>query len=249
MGKSELQSLYRFQEYMILTERLSVRLIKMNKKIILGMFMLTLFAVSIASLDTVMAANVDIPGSDFHNAHQNAGEVTQYQFRQRTQLKINSSSPIDVNMDVDAMAIGEKTFSIEITEVENNEDIELNMTCRQTEAELGVQNGATVRNRVRAQLNYGFAMNITANKTCHALMKMTMTQTEAKTKTWAYFDEEAEEWIPVDSEYVDGELVADTEHFSVWSIIELGTDYTAYIVIGVVGVAALGIIFALKRKH
>lgn len=212
--------------------------------------MLSLFAASIASLDAVMAANVEISGSNLHNAHQNAGDEIQYRFRQRTQVRVNSSAvPINVQMDVDAMAIGEKTFSIEVTEVEDDEqEIELNMTCRESEEQLGVQAGALVRNRNRVRMNYGFAANLTANQSCTAKLGMTMSATEAKGAAWAYFDEDAEEWVPVESEYVDGELVAITEHFSVWTIIS-STDYTMYIIIGVAGLVAVGIIFALKKKH
>lgn len=211
--------------------------------------MLSLFAASIASLDAVMAADVEIPGSNLHNAHQNAGEEIQYRFRQKTQVRVNSSVPIDVIMDVDAMEIGEKSFSVEITDVtEDDKEIELNMTCRENEEQLGVQAGALVRNRNRVRMNYGFAVNLTANQTCTAELKLSMSAEEAKGAAWAYFDEAEEEWVPVESEYVDGELVAITEHFSVWTIIS-SVDYTMYIVIGVAGLVAVGIIFAIKKKH
>ncbi|MBD3350897.1 MAG: hypothetical protein GF364_05365 [Candidatus Lokiarchaeota archaeon] len=203
------------------------------------------FMVSIAA-----GATVEVPSSDKHSGHQNAGEETTYQFRQRTRLRINGTTEMELNMDCDAMSIGDKEMSLEITSVDGDQDIELNMTCREEESQLGVEAGKTVRNRNRVRMNYGFAVNITANQSCTAKLGMEMSQSEANGKTWAYFDEEADEWVPVESEFVDGELLASTDHFSVWTIVDDAMPITTMILIGAGAVAAVGIVlYAIKKRQ
>ncbi|MHA1338350.1 MAG: hypothetical protein ACTSO2_00015 [Promethearchaeota archaeon] len=207
------------------------------KRKLINLFVLGFMVFSFLSLiGSAQAAEVQI-GTDLHNAHQNAGEEMTYQFRQRTRIRINSSVNVDVNMDVDALNIREKTFSLEIISTEDGSDIELNITARQTESELGIQAGETIRIRARARINYGFAANIKSNASCNAKLGMEMSAEEAKGKTWGYFDEAAEEWVPVDSEYVDGELVAITDHFSTWTIIDTGLDVATIALIGAGAIA------------
>jgi len=153
---------------------------------------------------SVQGSEVQV-STNSHSCHQNAGEETTYQFRQRTRIKLNASVNVDVNMDVDAMNIGTLSFSLEIEKTEDGMDIELNMTARQTEVELGVEAGKTVRARVRAIINYGFAIKLEANKSCHAKLGIAMAAEEANGKTWAYFDELGDEWIPVETEDISGE--------------------------------------------
>lgn len=222
---------------------------KNTSKKVIGLMFLSLIALSMFSFASADEGTVvNVPNSDKKQARIQAGEKMTYQFRQRTRIRINSSNTIEINMDCDAMNIGDKTVDIEILSVEGDADIELNMTCRQEETQLGVQAGKTVRNRVRARLNYGFVANITSNKSCNAKLGMEMTAAEAQTKTWAYLDEETDEWVPVESEYVDGELAAETDHFSVWTVVDSATNYTTYILIGVGAAAVIGIVFAVFKK-
>lgn len=222
---------------------------KNNTKKLVGIMFLSLIAVSMVSMATAQEGTVvDVPNSDQKQAMIQEGQKMTYRFRQRTQIRINASVDVEMNMDCDAMNIGTKTVDIEIQTVEGDQDIELNMTCRQEESQLGVQAGKTVRNRNRYRLNYGFAANITANQSCTAKLGMEMSASEASGKTWAYLDEEADEWVPVETEYVDGELAAVTDHFSVWTIVDSGVPVTTYVLIGAGAVAVAGIVFAVMKK-
>jgi hypothetical protein len=212
----------------------------------LGFVCLVLFGL----IQTTMAAPglVEVAGDQYQ---LQTAAMTQYQFRfrARTQVRVNSCVPLELDMDVDAMNIGDKTFDINITECAD--DCELNMTCRETEAELGVQAGLTVRNRERARLSYGFAIQIDSNETCHAQLRLSMSAAEGSTYQWAYFDEASEEWVPVESTYENGFLVAETDHFSIWTVfdasetIDFGT--TAFIVVSAITI--LGMVLYIKKRR
>ncbi|MBN2154626.1 MAG: hypothetical protein JW776_01095 [Candidatus Lokiarchaeota archaeon] len=223
----------------------------MNKKyiayLVLGIFLIGAVATLSASM---VAAQGDVEvGQNTYQIKQQAGEEYTYRFRMRTRLRINSSAPVDLNMDVDALNIGEHTFSIRVLNA--TQEIEMNMTCKQNTYELGIQNGSTFRYQERNQVRSGFAIQIQTNMTVKARIGFEMTQGEARRANWAYFDEGTEEWVAVESSYEDGELVAETEHFSVWTIAEsniISAGIWAVIGVGIVAVTALAVILIRKKK-
>jgi len=214
---------------------------------VLGIFLLGAIVTFSA---TLVAAQGDVEiGGNMHQVKQQAQVQVTYRFRQRTRLRVNSSAPVQLKMDCDAMNIGDRIFDLAILNA--TEDIALNMTCRQNEEELGVQNGSLVRNRVRAQVRTGFCIQIECNLTVRARIGMEMTQGEATRASWAYFDDETDEWVAVESTYEDGMLVATTDHFSVWTVVDgsvIGAGLWAVIGASLVAVAALTAILIRKKK-
>ena len=135
----------------------------------------------------------------------------------------------------------------EITEADG--DLELNMTCRENEAELGVQNGQTIRNRNRHRVQQGFAIQLEANGSIKAKLGLEMSAGEAAGSEWAYYDETTEEWVPMESSYQDGMLVCNTDHFSTWTVISSGFNYMPIVYTGIVLVAILGAVVLMKKKR
>ncbi len=215
----------------------------MNKKYIayavLGMVLLgTIATLSIS----MVAAQGDVEvNQNQYTIQQQAQEEVNYRFRNRTRLRIQSQEQVNLNMDCDAMNIGDKTFSIEL---ESDGEATLTMTCRREATQLGVQAGALIRNQNRHQIREGFAIGLECEEMTRARIGMEMTRGEAIRASWAYFDEATEEWVEVASSYEDGMLVAETDHFSVWTIVNGGSLVLLWVGIGV-GVVALGAIAAI----
>ncbi|MBN2155491.1 MAG: hypothetical protein JW776_05575 [Candidatus Lokiarchaeota archaeon] len=223
----------------------------MNKKyisyIVLGMVLLG----TIATLSTsIVAAQGDIEvGQDKYQTKLQAQTQATYRFRARTRVRVNSSADVNINIDCDANNIGDKTFSIDILNA--TREFELNMTLRRDQEQLGVQNGSTIRNQHRHQIRVGFAIQIDSNMSVKARLGMEMTQGDADRLSWAYFNEDTEEWVEVESSYEDGMLVTETEHFSVWTITEsntLSAGLWVLIGFGIASVAVLPVILNRKKK-
>ncbi len=217
----------------------------MNKKhlayIVLGMVLLgTIATLSISMVAAQDGGTIEI-GGDQANRFQNQGEMT-YRFQHRTRIRINSSQDVTLNMNCDALGIGDRGFSLDI---ETEQEYEMNMTCVRDQEQLGIQNGSTIRNQHRHQVRNNFAIQIECSEEqLHARIGMEMTRGEAIRASWAYYDEAAEEWVEVESTYEDGMLVAETDHFSIWTIVDAGSLIGLWVGIGV-GVVALGAIAAI----
>ncbi|MHA1729291.1 MAG: hypothetical protein ACTSWY_11240, partial [Promethearchaeota archaeon] len=105
---------------------------KMNKKIsIIILFSVILLSV-VASMQIVLGKQPNaqkeqnIAGNSYKNRVLAQNETT-FQFQNRTRIRVNSSVNLDLNIDCDALEIGEQNFSIDILEADG--DLELNMTC------------------------------------------------------------------------------------------------------------------------
>jgi hypothetical protein len=222
----------------------------MNKKL-LTYFLLSMVAIGIVttlSLSMVTAQGDVEVNSNMYQVQQQAGETYTYRFREQTRLRVASSANVSVDMDCDAMNVGDKLFSVELTNA--TDDVELTMTCRREETQLGVQAGALIRNRNRYQIRTGFAIGLETNYTVKARVGLEMTRGEAIRASWAYFDDTTDEWVPVASSYQDGMLVADVDHFSVWTIVE-GDLLGLWIGIGVGGAAIIAVvaILLIRKKR
>ena len=226
---------------------------KKLSKILLGTFFLMILFSTITSFNVVAIADpdaiVEIP-TDTHQAQVEANIATMFRFRQRTQLRVMANVNLDLDLDCEALQIGVKDFALEI---EGTGDLQMNMTCTEEQAELGLLKGNTyqIRNRNRYQYQEGFVIDIECNGTfTRARLRITATN-ENRIGQFAYYDEATEEWVSVPTTLDDGYLTAEVSHFSTWTI--LLPDYTMLIVgfsIGG-GVSALIIIatvFYIKKR-
>ena len=228
---------------------------KKLSKILLGTFFLMILFSTITSFNVVAVGNPDntvAVNMDTHQAQIQAGNMTMFQFRQRTQLRLNASVNLDVTFDCDALRIGDKDFAIEI---EGTGDLKMNMTCTEEQAELGLLNGNTnqIRNRNRNQYQYqeGFVISIECNGTFTRAKLSLKATNENRIGEWAYYDEATEEWVSVPTTVEDGYLTAEVTHFSTWTI--LMPDYTLAIVGfsiggGVVALIIIASVFYIKKR-
>ena len=213
---------------------------KKFSKITLGAFaFLMLFSVFGAT--NVLAATptvINDYNEHVYNYQIEAHNEVMFRFMLQTRLTIISDVDLEVNIDCDASAIGVKDF---VLEVNGSGPLLMNMTCTEEQMELGLLNGHTyqVRNRNRYLYQEAFCIQINCNGTCDAKLKI-QANNQNRVGQWAYYDEGSEEWVPVPTTIEDGYLVAETDHFSYWTVLIPQPDNTILIIVSIGGI--LGII-------
>ncbi|NMC03807.1 MAG: hypothetical protein GYA24_01285 [Candidatus Lokiarchaeota archaeon] len=202
---------------------------------IIGLAFMSLFLAVMIAGPVVQAAVPEVAiGTNLSTQHMNAGETTAFRFRAHVRLQFNTTSDLTLNMDVDADAIGDKEIAIDL---DCATDCELNMTCRQSAAELGLQNGNTIqtRSRNRYQVNYGFMANISCNCTVFTA-RLRAQVGNVNGYTWAYYNEAMSAWEEVPTTTVNGEAIAQVTHFSTWTL--LAPEQT-------IGIESVGLLVAI----
>jgi len=196
--------------------------------------------------------NIEVNGNAVQSRVR-ANERTMLQFQERTRITINSSVNINLYVNCEANEIGEKDFELEVT---GTKDMQMLIKCTEEQSELGLLNGSTVqvRNQYRHRYQEGFCVSIECGESCNltqARLKIKANE-ENQAGTWAYYDENTEEWVAVPTTLQNGYLVAETGHFSTWTILIPEIDYIAIIFIGIIGtlgvIAVVSLIFYLKKK-
>ena len=224
----------------------------MNKKFITYLVLGTILLGTIATLSAslvVAQGGSEIQTGDQWQGQQDGNGEQYYRFQMQTRIRVNASHNIrNLSMNCDGLGIGDRTFSID---VETEQEFNMSMNCVRDQDQLGIQNGSTIRNQHRHQVRNNFAVQIECSEeNLHARLGMEMTRGDALRASWAYFDEDTDEWVEVESSYEDGMLVAETDHFSVWTIVEGGslTGLWIGIGVGVVAIAALAAILIRKKR-
>jgi hypothetical protein len=144
--------------------------------------------------------------------------------------------------------IGSKSIAIDF---DCSESCELNMTCRESAAELGLQNGNTVqaRNQNRYQYNYGFMANISCNCTTFTA-RLRAQVGNVNGYVWAYYNEAMNAWETVPTTTVNGEAIAEVDHFSTWTLLVPEATFPIWAIVLIVGIAAAaGVIGVLIKKR
>ena len=185
------------------------------------------------------------------------GDVIQTQLQARheiryrfgdTKITVSSERAGNLSIEVQKKKIGDKDFEIEI---ETDKDCNLTIECKEEEAQKGLELGNTVRvrNRVRHRYQEGFVAKIDCTEDCEAKLRIEEDE-ENRGGTWAYYDKDDEEWIPVETKSENGYLECKTDHFSTWTILVPEIDYTLITFIGIgVGAAVLvGVAFFIIRR-
>jgi hypothetical protein len=221
---------------------------KRFNKITLGAFaFLMLF--SIFGVSNVMATptTTDVMVNDEHiyNYQIEAHNEVMFRFMMQTRLTFSSNVDLEVNIDCDASAIGVKDF---IMEVNGSGPLLMNMTCTEEQVQLGLMMGYTyqIRNRHRYLYQEGFCVQIKCNGTCDAKLKIAANHRNMNGK-WAYHNGDGWEIVPTTLE--GGYLVAETDHFSYWTILIPQADNVLVIGLTVGGIIGLIAVFSVLNRR
>ncbi len=182
-----------------------------------------------------------------------AGVRTTFEFQHQTRITINSSNNINININCDVNSIGTKEFEIDIQVGDKDKELSMTMTCTGEQEELGLINGSTVqvRNRVQHRYQEGFVAQIECEGEFKAQLKIKANENN-QGGTWAYYDNVTGEWVPVQTMEQEGYLVAETNHFSTWTVL-IPTVNSQNIIIGslvaaVAIVATIVIVIVIRRR-
>jgi len=209
-------------------------------------------ATAIAAAPNTPGADVDVDTNQY-KGDVDAGSNNTYRFRNQFQFQLRTNSSADVDIEADVDGIGDRNFNLEVN---TSSGQKLTLRFEDENASLGLEQGNQVqtRNQNRYRYRENFMMNASLNGTGPLQARLEI-ETENSDSTWAYYDEETEEWVQVASEYKNGMLTAETDHFSVWTVLEVESDegdgIDGYsLLFGVVGIGILGIaLLTRKRKR
>lgn len=222
-------------------------------KILIGIFAFAMFF-TIFNVNKVVASEESpFPvNGDMIQTQIQANNKTMITFRNMTRFRFSSNVNIDVNINCDALRIGTKNFEIEIYA---EQDLQMNMTCTEEQAELGLLKGNTyqIRNQNRYQYQEGFCLLIQCNNSNQIQAKLKILENnQNRGGSWAFYDETSEEWVTVPTTVEDGYLVTETDHFSYWTVLQPETEDNFMIYIGIISVigiiAIVSVIYLKKRK-
>ncbi len=192
------------------------------------------------------AVDQEVAGNQF-NGSQSAGTPVTYRFRQRTQLRLNASQDLTLDLDCDADAIGDQAVEINL---EADAPCTLTMNCTETQAELGLMKGQTVQTRTQARNQLGFCANLSlqGGNLVKAQLKVQI-KDQNKVHVWAYYDAAKAEWVEVPTTVVDGYAVAETTHFSTWTILTSDSISGFWLLLPVSAAAIIALAVLQKRRH
>ena len=218
---------------------------------ILGLFLLSMFGgIALASAVDTPAPETNVDG-DSYAGNVEANVQKQYKFKNRFQFRLRTNTSMNLSADCDVDGVGAREFEMDVNTTANQE---LTLQVKASDEELGLGDGKQVKSQKKNQYQFReqFMINVSLNGTDTVKAQLRL-KTEDKDATWAYYDEATGEWVEVESKHEDGMLIADTEHFSVWTVLSVEEPeedtidgYGVFAAIS--GLATLGIIF-LKRRH
>jgi len=173
-------------------------------------------------------------------------ETNQFTFRNQFQFRLRVNASVDLDMDVDVDGIGDREFQLEVN---TRTQAELTIRINASDESLGLEEGKKLQSRNQNRYRYReqFRVNLTCDEPVEAKLSLKTGDAEA---TWAYYDEETEEWVTNPSSYKDGVLTTETNHFSVWTVLTVEEDsIPSYGLIGIVSIGSIiGLLFIIKKK-
>ncbi|MHA1887314.1 MAG: hypothetical protein DRO88_10605 [Promethearchaeia archaeon] len=229
------------------------------KKITRGLLIMAIFSVFIISALTAQyvaaqgGPNEINVGGNKHQGTLVGNSTNRFTFQNRFQMQMRVNQTLNLSINCDDPGLADREFEMELN---ISESIQAEMTIQTENSDIGLTNGSIVQNRNRMQYRYQeqFMINVSLNESVSLQARLALKMKESNS-TWAYYDEAEEEWVPVESNYENGMLVAMTDHFSSWTILtrEESSDNISipgYLWIGVPSVIAIGFIsFVLRRKR
>jgi len=222
---------------------------KITNKIVLMSIVGFLLIGSYLTLATAQAPPNDTPVNDNQYQGSIAGnETSQFTFRNRFQFRIKTNASLNLDMDIDVDNVGNREFDLEI---QTQEQSKLTIRINGSDENLGLVNGSKIqaKNQNRYQYQERFRLNITCNGSVQANLSVNTKDPQAQ---WAYYDEAEAQWVTVPSTYQNGVLTAETNHFSVWTILtpeEETTTIPGYTLIGLATIGSImGLLFIIKKK-
>jgi len=221
---------------------------KNTNKVVLMSLIGFLLMGSYLTLATAQEPQPPVETSVAQNQYQGTiagNETNQFMFRNRFQFQLRVNQSVNLDMDVDVDGVGDREFQLEVNTREN---AELTIRINASDESIGLEEGKQVqaRNQNRYQYREQFQVKLECDEPVEAKLSLKTGDSEAQ---WAYYDENKAEWVTVESSYQDGVLTAETDHFSVWTVLTPEDSIPSYALIGFVTIGSIvGLLFIIKKK-
>jgi len=139
----------------------------LSKVLLAGLTML--IVITLVSSSNVAAVGppdqtINVQGDTFQTQLQ-SNVRTMFCFQERTRLTVCANTGLELDLNCEALKIGEKDV---IVEIEGDGDLKMTMTCTREENQLGLMNGSLQRIRNRNTHRYleGFCITLTSTANC-----------------------------------------------------------------------------------
>lgn len=181
-----------------------------------------------------------------------ANATNQWQFQEKTQFQLKANNSMDVDMECDAANIGEKNFSLELGAQTN---LQLKVKMNASDPAFGLEDGKTIQVKNQSQKQYRFQhrfmVQLELNNSGDAIQARLQVTAPAEESTWAYYNEATQEFEEVPSTVQDGMLVADTTHFSTYTVLTVDSSSTidGFSISVLIPIAALAGLFIYRKRH
>lgn len=182
------------------------------------------------------------------------GTLVQYQFQQKTTLQFYGNVNATLDMDCDAESIGEQNLSI-IYVGQSEVQLQIRLNATHEGMNLTNQNRIRVRNGSIYEYKYMLICNLSRNTTDNMLTHLRLRIREQdRNSTWAWYNATNGEFETMQSWYENGELYADTTHYTTFVVLtgiyedNMVICYTTIIISGVVIIGIIFLIYAYRPE-
>jgi len=181
-----------------------------------------------------------------------AGVMNQWKFQEKTQFQLQTNNSMDVDMESDAENIGEKTFGLEL---QTQANLQLKVKMNASDPAIGLEEGKAVQVKNQSQKQYRFQhrfmVQLELNNSGDAIQARLQVTAPTEESTWVYYNEATQEFEEIPSTVENGMLVADTTHFSTYTIftVENPSTVDGYSLFVLIPIAALAGLFIYRRRN
>lgn len=154
-----------------------------------------------------------------HQEEIQNGSMKQYQFRNRTRLQFEGNVTTLLNVTCDADEIGDQNLTIQY-HAENEVAIQLQLNATNSGLNLTNQHRIQTQNNMLYQFKYLIVCNLSRNTTDNMITTLRLRiQDQDRNSTWAWYNETSEIFETIPSVYINGELIANTTHYSTYVVL------------------------------
>jgi hypothetical protein len=191
--------------------------------------------------DPPVETNVD---SDEFSKNVGAGETHQFRVRNKFQFRLQTNASLELQVGCETDKMGDRSFEMDL---ETASGQKLTLQFKAGDENLGLKEGNQVKSQNRYRYREMFMVNASLNSSAGVRATLRIA-TENEGDTWAYYDEDKQEFVPVETKYENGMLVAQTDHFSVWTILEEESTIDGFTLLGLFTIIGIVGLFLKRRK-
>lgn len=199
----------------------------------------------IPNLDEIIPVNV-IGMNVTNNISANAPVA--FEFQNNLLVGISTDTNLNLDLFVDTDNVRDHNFSLALS-APNGLELNIQISGNYTDFNLNLDGVVQVDGNGTYVYKEDFIIELDLDNEEQMSADLAI-NTEDTNAVWAYFDEVALKWIPVQSQYENGMLIARTDHFSTWTVLsqEAELNIPGYASLGSILIIGLVGLFIITKK-